>query len=200
MTTADYLESLQDDLERINTALELEEGTNFTDIAQMAKDGDISTGGGGGVDLNDYFIASPTLSDFTSINNCEIFGIMKKIPSNITAITGRYGLAGCKLITEVPQITVLGTDMRYFCSGCTNLVTVPVLNTANIRTSVQNAFLNCPNLSNDSLNNIMRMCINSGMGSYKTLARLGLTQAQATTCTNLSNYEDFTSAGWSTGY
>lgn len=40
-TTAEYLESLQNDLNRITTALDLEEGTNFTDIAQMSEDGDI---------------------------------------------------------------------------------------------------------------------------------------------------------------
>lgn len=43
-TTADYLESLQSDLDRITEALNLEEGTNFTDIAQMSEDGDISGG------------------------------------------------------------------------------------------------------------------------------------------------------------
>ena len=47
MTTADYLESLQNDLETINTSLNLQEGTKFTDIADMAESGQITVGGGG---------------------------------------------------------------------------------------------------------------------------------------------------------
>ena len=43
-TTSDYLESLQSDLDRITTALDLEEGTKFTDIAQMTEGGEISKG------------------------------------------------------------------------------------------------------------------------------------------------------------
>ena len=58
MTTANYLESLQDDLSRTVEALDLEEGTNFTDIAEMAENGDISTGGGG-ADLSEYFNYQP---------------------------------------------------------------------------------------------------------------------------------------------
>ncbi len=46
MTTTDYLESLQEDLNKINTILELEEGTNFTNIANMVESGDITKGGG----------------------------------------------------------------------------------------------------------------------------------------------------------
>lgn len=48
MTTEDYLESLQDDLNTLKTSLDLEEGTNFTDIAGMAEGGEIIRGGGGG--------------------------------------------------------------------------------------------------------------------------------------------------------
>ena len=34
----------------------------------------------------------------------------------------------------------------------------------------------------------------------KTLKFIGLTEAQATTCQSLSNYQAFLDAGWTTGY
>lgn len=54
MTTTDYLESLQEDLNKINTILELEEGTNFTNIANMVESGDITKGGGQMIPTNLY--------------------------------------------------------------------------------------------------------------------------------------------------
>ena len=53
-TTEQLLQSLQNDLNTINTSLGLEEGTNFTNIAQMAQVGDITTGGGD----NSQFLAT----------------------------------------------------------------------------------------------------------------------------------------------
>ena len=62
-------------------------------------------------------------------------------------------------------------------------------------------FKDCPNLSDESLNNILAMCKNAtSYTNTKTLAYIGLTSAQATKCTTLSNYSTFTAAGWTTGY
>lgn len=77
MTTADYLESLQDDLSRTVEALDLEEGTNFTDIANMAENGDISTGGGSS---SEYYYDGTT-STFSNTNYAGGWiEIVKKIP------------------------------------------------------------------------------------------------------------------------
>ena len=81
MTTADYLESLQSDLETINTTLDLDEGTNFTDIAGMAQQG-VITKGGGGVDLNDYFNTEITTGTSTLAGWKQL---AKKVPDNITS-------------------------------------------------------------------------------------------------------------------
>ena len=51
MTTADYLEQLQDDLATINTTLELPAGTNFTDIAEAVENGDIINNNGGSSEI-----------------------------------------------------------------------------------------------------------------------------------------------------
>ena len=62
-------------------------------------------------------------------------------------------------------------------------------------------FYHCPALSNESLNNILAMCANAtSYTGTKTLAYIGISETQATTCQGLSNYQDFINAGWTTGY
>lgn len=83
----------------------------------------------------------------------------------------------------------------------TALINVPLYDTSSC-TEMDFMFGECPNLSDESLNNILQMCANTST-SYsndKTLARVGLSQEQATKCTTLSNYSVFTAAGWTTGY
>ena len=86
-------------------------------------------------------------------------------------------------------------------SSCTNLTTIPLLDTSSA-TNMKNMFYGCDNLNNESLNNILQMCINATKvtTSKKTLKSIGLSEEQATKCTTLSNYEAFTAAGWTTGY
>jgi hypothetical protein len=77
---------------------------------------------------------------------------------------------------------------------------VPALNTVNA-TDVSNMFDNCPNLTNESLNNIMQMCIDAVRIQYsKTLKNIGLSQEQTDICQTLSNYQNLLNAGWTTGY
>lgn len=83
---------------------------------------------------------------------------------------------------------------------CINLKTINVFNTSKIHT-FNSAFSGCNSLTNDSLNNIMQMCINAtSFAGTKTLQHLGLSSTQATTCQGLSNYQAFLNAGWTTGY
>lgn len=81
--------------------------------------------------------------------------------------------------------------------GCVNLVNIPMYNTMKIN-RCQNFVNNCPNLSNDSLNNVLQMC--SVMNCTYNLSYIGLTEDQANICMNLSNYQNFINAGWTTGY
>ena len=144
MTTADYLESLQSDLSRTIEALDLEEGTNFTDIAQMAEDGDISTGGGG-ADLSDYF--NDTISE--SLNTAPAgTKLIKKIPNNITVTSSSLAYAFRYFgITEAPALNTSSvTDMRYMFSNCASLTTVPQYNTTNV-TQITRMFENCTSLT-----------------------------------------------------
>ncbi len=91
--------------------------------------------------------------------------------------------------------------------GCTALTTLPgttnpsqILDTSNLM-YFQDCFSGCMYLSNDSLNVILRMCINATkITGNKTLKYIGLADWQATTCQTLSNWDDFVAAGWTTGY
>lgn len=107
----------------------------------------------------------------------------------------------CTKLKAIPQIDTQNVDSTFVMfSNCSNLEDVPVLDTAKV-TTILNMFTGCSSLSNDSLNNIMQMCINAA--SYtdvKTLKIIGLSSAQAKTCQSLSNYQAFLDAGWTTGY
>ena len=107
----------------------------------------------------------------------------------------------CVNMITVPEMdTSKGTDFRYMFYTCSRLTTIPVLDLSNA-TELISMFDRCPSLSNESLNNILYMLANAtSYTGTKTLAYVGISESQATTCTGLSNYDDFVSAGWSTGY
>ena len=109
--------------------------------------------------------------------------------------------SGCTSLTSVPQLDTSNvTNMYSTFYNCTNLTTVPVLDLSSV-TNVYRMFYQCPSLNNTSLNNILATCITAiKLTSGKTLANVGLTKAQATTCQSLSNWSAFVNAGWTTGY
>ena len=119
--------------------------------------------------------------------------------SNVESMFGMF--QSCANLISIPQLDTRNvTSMFVAFQNCTKLRDVPILNTSKL-TTIDSAFINCSSLSNDSLNNIMQMCI--GATSYKgtkTLKYLGLSSTQATTCQSLSNYQAFLDAGWTTGY
>ena len=119
--------------------------------------------------------------------------------SKVTNMTSMFN--GCTSLTTIPELdTNSVTDMISMFNGCTNLTTIPELNTSKV-TYMWDMFHNCSSLSDDSLNNIMQMCINAtSYTDTKTLKYIGLTSEQADKCKTLSNYSAFTSAGWTTGY
>lgn len=69
---------------------------------------------------------------------------------------------------------------------------------------LNNLFSDQDTLSNNTLNNILLMCINSTRvpSINRKLTYLGLTSTKypASTIQSLSNYNDFISAGWTIGY
>ena len=130
----------------------------------------------------------------TSLTTIPLFNT-----SNVTGMNSMF--EDCVNLTSIPLLDTNNvTDMRYMFENCTSLTTIPLLNTSNV-TDIEYMFRNCTSLNNESLNNILAMCTNATkITSNKTLARIGLTQEQATTCTTLSNYQAFLDAGWTIGY
>ena len=128
---------------------------------------------------------------------------LKTIPkfntSNVTDAICTF--SGCTNLEEIPQIDISKvTRSGMMFTNCTNLKTIPPLTIG--ASNMTNMFSGCPNLSDESLNNILLMCANSGVGNVtmKKLSYIGLTSKQATVCQGLSNYQAFLDAGWTTGY
>ena len=136
-----------------------------------------------------------TANDMSWIEDVDI--------SNITNMTSFF--KSCSQFENAPNMNTSNvTTMSSAFADCTSLKNVPIYNLINIKNNgLTSMFQNCPSLSNDSLNNILKMCINTNPNKYtirKTLKILGLTQEQAETCQTLSNWNDFVAAGWTTGY
>ena len=111
-----------------------------------------------------------------------------------------YMFYGCEELIEIPQLDTGNVNsMYYMFYNCHKLVTIPELDMSNAG-GVYGMFSGCTRLSNNSLNTILAMCIKATNVSTKTLQHIGLTSAQATACQQLSNYQDFLNAGWTTGY
>lgn len=124
--------------------------------------------------------------------------------SSVTNATSMFSY--CSSLVEVPLLnTSKVTTMNGMFSSCGSLVTVPVLDTSKLSASnaISGMFSSCTKLSDESLNNILQMCINAvKIPTYGTrnLKDLGLTSDQVTKCQSLSNYQAFLDAGWTTGY
>ena len=106
-------------------------------------------------------------------------------------------------------INVSGFDMRNVsniarmfssCYSLTSIIGLDNFNLSNLDLC-QNTFAGCDNLDNNTLNSILKMLTTAVKVTInKNLRYLGLSGTQATTCTTLSNYQDFLDAGWTTGY
>lgn len=136
-----------------------------------------------------------------------MFSGCSKIKEVIMTITDKCTItqdlfSNCTALTKAPSLNTGNvTNMMEMFENCTSLVNLPLYNTSSV-VYIYNAFKGCTALSEDSLNNILAMCVSATnvSASNKTLKHTGLTQEQATTCTTLSNYQAFLDAGWTTGY
>lgn len=87
------------------------------------------------------------------------------------------------------------TDMSLMFYDSRELVTVNAMDTSNV-TDMRATFGGCPNLSDESLNNILLMCANSAMTENKTTGWIGLWNTHTDRFPSLSNYQAFLDAGW----
>ena len=93
--------------------------------------------------------------------------------------------------------------MNAIVGSCTLLEDIPLLDISKVIV-LTSAFSNCPNLTDESLNNILEMLTNASayieQGTNMTLNWVGLSSTQAEKCTTLSNWAACEAAGWTTGY
>lgn len=143
------------------------------------------------------------------IKSTQSYGeVCTAIPQAIKKITNmEIGSIGTSLfknltkLTEITNINTSNTSMFYnMFLNCNSLITIERLQTTKA-TNFTDCFKGCTSLSDESLNNIMGMCIDAVKYTQtKTLVIIGLTSEQATRCQSLSNYQAFLNAGWTTGY
>ena len=136
---------------------------------------------------------------FSGCNSLTNVGEIKV--SNITSIKECF--KDCTKLKTIPQLNTSNvTNMQGVFATCINLTDLPQLNTSKV-TDMYNMFYNCMNLSNNSLDNVLLMCINAtSYTGTKTLSQLGF-QAIFTPASRiqaLPHYQDFLDAGWTIGY
>lgn len=130
---------------------------------------------------------------------------LKELPflntTNVTSMSNAF--AGCSKIESVPEYyTPIVSNFQNAFASCTQLKNVPVLITSSV-TNMGNMFQYCPNLTDESLDNILKMCINATRYSgNKILKNLGITSTDypSSRIQALPSYQDFVNAGWSIGY
>ena len=151
MTTADYLESLQDDLDRTVTALDLEEGTNFTDIADMAENGDISTGGG--ADLSEYFT-----TEITTTTSKPVTNLIKKysdiiVDDNVTSLQNLFGETSFNNI-PAPKVICNNnvTDMAFMFYKALNCTSIDMTGIDASNVTTLNGIFYVPSVENKLTN------------------------------------------------
>lgn len=163
--------------------------------------------------VNRFDYGFTNCTNLTTVSNLNLYNVSKansifKNCTNLTTInniifnkinTSLYStFQGCTNLINAPSMEINNCiNIRDIFRNCINLVNIPIYNTSKI--NICSNFVNgCPNLSNDSLNNILQMC--ADMNCTYNLNYIGLTEDQANICMNLSNYQNFINAGWTTGY
>ena len=170
-------------------------------------DGSVAYSGGGTIralidNVDDLTLSSSTVDMSSFFDGCSNLKTVPMIDTSKVKVMN-FCFSSCKEITSMPLWdTHLVTNMQSMFYMCTKLADVPVLDTS-VLLAAGNMFQSCNNLTDESLNNILKMCINATIYTgTKTLYALGLRKTKYTQSKieGLSNYADFVSAGWSTGY
>lgn len=155
-----------------------------------------SSGGGGGSDLDWSAIGfeqRPQAID-------EDYNYAKQIKENwIPTSSMKEKFQSDSKLAIMPLVdTSEVTNFRMAFRTCPRLTTVPVLDTSSAN-DLSYMFYDTPNLSNESLDNILQMCINaSSYTGAKTLRSLSLSSSYYSDekIQALPHYQAFINAGW----
>lgn len=121
--------------------------------------------------------------------------------SNVTNMNSAF--SNSTALMSVPLFnTSKVTNFGSMFSGCTSLTTIPIFDTSS-GTAFGSMFDTCYKLSNESLDNILQMCINAtSYTGAKTLRSLGFRSNvhSSAKIQALPHYQAFLDAGWTIGY
>lgn len=144
----------------------------------------------------------PNIKSMTSAfdGNYTLTAVALLNTENVTSMKECF--SGCTGLTSVPKFnTKKVTTMQRMFQNCYSLASVPLFDTSGLTgNSFFYMFLNCLNLTDASLDNILQMCINAtGYTGTKGLSALGITNTSAYPASRiqaLPHYQDFINAGW----
>lgn len=120
-----------------------------------------------------------------------------------SATSMRYMFNTCRNLCALPLLdTSSVANMEGMCGYMYRLKDVPVFDTSSA-TNMSNMFYQTTSLTDESLDNILQMCINAtSYNSTKTLLYIGISSSyySASLIQSLPHYQSFVNAGWSIGY
>lgn len=152
-------------------------------------------------------VISPNNSTFTQMfYGCTSLTNIGTLSSNTQTLTNNM-FEGCTSLVSVPNTLSFpkSTSCNSMFKSCTNLVNVPVFEICTEATRTTNyggMFQECPNLSDESLDNILIMMYNITTNGYgvqggKDFARLFSSgYGYNTRIQNCSKYNDLINLGW----
>ena len=119
--------------------------------------------------------------------------------SNVTDMTSMFDKSNILTIPLLNTSKVKNMSYMFYNS---NIPTIPLLDTSSV-TNMSYMFYNAGSLTDESLDNILQMCINAtSYTKTKTLYQLGFRSVRytASKIQALPHYQDFLDAGWTIGY
>lgn len=154
------------------------------------------------IEVKNNWDSSATSLSYKFSNNYNLMFMPLVDTSLVTNMGGMFN--NCYSLISIPLLdTSSVTNMKNMFQACRGLHTIPLLDTSSV-TNMQSMFDNCQSLTDNSLDNILQMCVNAtSYTETKTLSYLGIrsnylypvSRIQA-----LPHYQDFLDAGWTIGY
>ncbi len=145
-----------------------------------------------GRDFSEMFRLCTTLAEVPALN-C----------SNATSCSSMFQNCSNLETVYITRVHLSAYKMFAYCTNLKNVYLVNVLG-ASATSSLEKTFQECLNLTDESLDNILQICINAtSFQGTKTLAYLGITDTTAYPTSRieaLPHYQDFLDAGWTIGY
>jgi surface protein len=143
----------------------------------------------------------PNVSTFNLSSKPKLKKIGRLKFGSLTSCSQMF--SGCSSLKTIPRFETKDvTTFSWFCFSCHELENVPLFDTSSC-TQFATAFTNCSKLTDQSLDNILQMCINATQYTgTKTLSTIGFNSStyRSSRIQALPHYQDFINAGWKIGY